>query len=240
MNDIKTSWKAFGLTIIYPWVIFFLILTAIFMVLQFFYADPILNITFSVLMSLSAGVLGGFATKKWEDLTEEKLMINKGLSAIRNLWHILGGIILIERRVGVYLIRYEDEKESKKITKEVIRTYLEEIIEKCFNSEVEILNSIEDWSDILPEYADVKPKIAEIREMNSRYNELIEQDKKLDERLEESNEITEDEMNKLRRERKELNNEIARLRNELNAKSYQLGTTFVTASPSRLSEKVCK
>jgi len=159
-------------------------------------------------------------------------MINKGLSAIRNLWHIFGGIILIERRVGFYLTRYEDEKESKNITKEVIRTYLEEIIEKCINSEVEIINAIEDWSDILPEYADVKKKFAEIIEMNGRYNELIELDKKFDQRIEEDDEITESEINILKRERKELKNEIARLRNELNKRSLQLGTTFVTASPS--------
>jgi hypothetical protein len=232
VNDIKTSWKDFGLTIIYPWAIFFLILTVIFLILQFIYNDPVLNITFSILMALSAGVLGGFATKKWERLPDEKLMINKGHSAIRNLWHIFGGIILIERRVGFYLTRYEDEKESKNITKEVIRTYLEEIIEKCINSEVEIINAIEDWSDLLPEYADVKIKFAEIIEMNGRYNELIDLDKKFDQRIEEEDEITESEINILKRERKELRNEIARLRNELNKKSLQLGTTFVTASPS--------
>jgi uncharacterized protein YdcH (DUF465 family) len=232
VNDIKTSWKDFGLTIIYPWAIFFLILTVIFLILQFIYNDPVLNITFSILMALSAGVLGGFATKKWERLPDEKLMINKGHSAIRNLWHIFGGIILTERRVGFYLTRYEDEKESENITKEVIRTYLEEIIEKCINSEVEIINAIEDWSDILPEYADVKIKFAEIIEMNGRYNELIELDKKFDQRIEDDEEITESEINILKRERKELKNEIARLRNELNKKSLQLGTTFVTASPS--------
>jgi len=43
VNDIKTSWKDFGLTIIYPWAIFFLILTVIFMILQFIYSDPVLN-----------------------------------------------------------------------------------------------------------------------------------------------------------------------------------------------------
>lgn len=230
MNDLTESWKAFILTVLYPWVLVFLIFTSVFVILQFYYFDLILNAIFSILISLSAGILGGIATKRWENLTEEKIITNKGRSAIRNLWHILGGISLIKRRVDVYRSRYEDETYKTNISEEVIKTYLEEIIEKCFNTEVEVLNSIEDWSDILPEFADVKPKIAEIQELNNRYNNLMEHAEQLDEELEQPEEKTEDEIKKLKKEKNELRREIVRLRNELKEKSSQLGTPLFTGS----------
>lgn len=168
MISLKHKWKAFFEIIFDPWILVFLISTVTLIVFQSNQTDKSISAILAVLISLSSAFLGGLIRKQWLDITEESVLIARGKSAIRSLKLLLGNVASVERRVCQYKERYAKQKQEA----ELIKICLEEIVEKCIVLEEEVLNSIENWTDIIPE-ADIKTQIGVISELKQSIESLM-------------------------------------------------------------------
>jgi Rps23 Pro-64 3,4-dihydroxylase Tpa1-like proline 4-hydroxylase len=117
------------------------------------------------------GLLGGVVSKKWDDLTQERIISTRAKSSVRNLQLLLDNSISLEKRVISFIKRITDPSNKNNVTSEVIKTYFEEIITQCLTIENFIINSIQDWTDILPQ-ANIESVITNIREMKNNIVEL--------------------------------------------------------------------
>ena len=91
------SWRAFFITFFHPWVLLLLVSTVALGILITRQENVTYIAILTVLMSIFSGILGGIIAKRWDDLNEEKKVVTKGKSAIRNLQHLFWAVILIER-----------------------------------------------------------------------------------------------------------------------------------------------
>ena len=179
MDDFKKRWGVFLSLIFDPWVILLTVALGL-----LFWQGPkqsgagFGSIVF-VMITLASAVLGGRITKQWVDVTEGGVVIARGKSAVRGLMLLLRNIASLERRVVRFLESDEGEEEIDQVT---ARNY-EEIVEFCSLLQEETVNSIENWTDILPE-ADIASRIGVITdlrlELESAGSELGELQSELD------------------------------------------------------------
>jgi hypothetical protein len=99
----------------------------------------------------------------WAELSDEKMIDARGRTAIRGLITLLNRLANLERRVTQYLER----QNTNNLDKEVVRTYFEEVVENYNSLQEDVLSSIEDWADLIPE-ADIRSEIGVITELKSR------------------------------------------------------------------------
>ena len=166
LAPVGKSWRALLNTLLNPWV---LLLVACVAFLQYkapglVGAPPFILTAFSVLLTISTVVLGGVVVRRWDELTEEKVLVARGETAIRSLKLLVDNVTAMRRRATQYLDRHMDEEARKRITHEVVRTYLEEVILNLKNLEIQSLGSIDNWKDIIPQ-ADVNTQVALVREL---------------------------------------------------------------------------
>jgi hypothetical protein len=116
---------------------------------------------------------------------------------------LLGNVSTLERRVGGYIERYTTNNPNP----DVVKLCFEEVVTKCIVIQEEALNSIENWTDIIPE-ADVKTQIGIISDLRLKEEKLTR------------------ELSELRTESQTTQGktaaQIAQLRNEINQKEEQL------------------
>jgi len=229
MLTLKERWKAFGIIIIDPWVIFLLTCTILLAIVLIRQTDAIIITIFTFLVSVFSGVLGGIVSKRWDDLTEEKVIVARAKSAHRSLELLLSSVITLERRVRLYIERHNDPKHKEQITPEVVRTYLEEIVEDSVGLEEKVINSIEDWKDIIPNFQ-FTTVLNLIRELNGNYNNTLTQLDQVNTSLKETKDKSEEEVNRLEKEKNEINKELSRIQKELWEKSIQVGVPTISGS----------
>jgi hypothetical protein len=181
------------------------------------------------LVSLFSGVLGGIVAKRWDDLTEEKVIVARAKSANRSLQLLLSSVIALERRVRLYIQRHNDAEHKSQITSEVVKTYLEEIVEASLGLEEEVINSIEDWKDILPDL-EINTVLNLIRELNGNYKDSLTQLEQVNAALQETKDKSEADVNKLKEEKNEIKKELSRIQKELSEKSFQVGVPSIGGS----------
>ena len=172
----KNSWKSFIKTIFTPWIIIFVL--AVFFVIRWsideankFVTNNLLVSLLSVVISILSAVIGAILYKRWTDFTESKVLVVRGKTAIRNLKMLLNNITQLREKVITFICP-RLEKEHSKETPEIV---MREIIDRCTNLQEETVNSIENWTDIIPE-AEIKTEIGEISKLQ---NELLEREKEL-------------------------------------------------------------
>ena len=229
MSPLKNRWKAFGTIIFDPMVISLLICTIGLSAVLILQTDLVIIAIFTFLVSLFSSVLGGIIAKRWDDLTEEKVIVARAKSAHRSLELLLSSVITLERRVRQYSERHTSLKYKEQITPEVIKTYLEEIVEDCVGLEEKVINSMEDWKDILPNL-EVKTVLNLIRELNGNYDIAQTQLADVNASLKETKDKSEEEVNKLVKEKKELSKELSRIQKELREKSILVGVPTISGS----------
>ena len=172
----KDSWKNFIRTIFNPWIIAFFL--AVFFVIRWsideankFVTNNLLVSLLSVVISILSAVIGAILYKRWTDFTESKVLVVRGKTAIRNLKMLLNNITQLREKVITFICPRLENEHSKETPEIVMR----EIIDRCTNLQEETVNSIEDWTDIIPE-AEIKTEIGEISKLQM---ELIEREKEL-------------------------------------------------------------
>ena len=229
MTPLRNRWKAFGVIIFDPWIILLLLCTFLLTSILLNITNVILVATVTFLVSLFSGVLGGIIARRWDDITQEKEIMARGKSANRSLQLLLSSLISIERRVRLYLQRYNDEEYNKKIYPEVIKTYFEEVIEECASLEENVINSIEDWTDILPN-VEIKTVLNFIRDLKSKYNDASAQLEQVNIDLREIRNKSEEEISELNKRRIDITEELSRIKKELRKKSAQIGVPSISES----------
>lgn len=180
VQTLKEKWKIFINLILDPWVVVLIIMTFAFIHYSTQIEDKKTLAIIAVIISLVSGVLGGVIANRWAQMTELKVLVARGKSAIRSLKLILLNISNIEKRTKEYIVRIDKENKECKL----IISNFEEVIEKCNILEEEIISSIENWTDIIPEVANLKTQIGLISEMKLRQAELEGDISSLNEKIE--------------------------------------------------------
>lgn len=160
-KKLKERWSTFINIILDPWVLI-LILGVITLILisSKTSGNESLKLLLTVLISIVSSVLGGLFVKRWSDINEEKIIVARGKSAIRSLKLLFQNIKMIENRVTKYIENLNTDKDDF----ELLKNQFEEVIEKCNMLGEENINSIEDWTDIIPE-ADITTQIGTLSEL---------------------------------------------------------------------------
>jgi hypothetical protein len=159
--ELCEKWKLFFNILLDPWLLILLISTIILVVFSNDSDNREFLLYINLLITLTSSLLGGFFSNKWASLTEKNVLEVRAKSAIRSLKLIFTTINNLENRTNLFLNRIKQEDENSGL----IKTNLEEIIEKCNILEEETINSIEDWTDIIPEVENVKSQIGLISEL---------------------------------------------------------------------------
>jgi hypothetical protein len=244
MKMIKSKWSAFFSIVFDPWILLAFSATAVLFYLLLNQSDRLLIALLTVLVSIASGIIGGIVTKKWDEVTGEAVLVARGKAAIRSLKLLLANTVSLERRVRLYLSRYNRARKDR-AKSDLVPTYLEDVIERCGILEEEVLSSIENWTDIIPE-ADVRTQIGLISDLKIRVDVLSQEAKALASELVESKGRSEKEIEALKVEKAQKGAELAKARRELAGRtldigaplssgSYQPGGGSIIVSPSSFS-----
>ncbi len=160
MKNLKKRWGEFFSIIFGPWTVVLIASVALLFIFSVGQTNTTIRSLFFVLITIASAILGGRITKNWVDITEGGIVISRGKSAVRSLKLLLRNISALEQRVK----KFEDRTDEIENHPEVTKRNYEEIIEICNLLEEEAVNSIENWTDIIPE-ADIKTQIGVISEL---------------------------------------------------------------------------
>jgi len=229
MSPQRNRLKTIREILFYPWIFLLFIGTLVITSIMLNQTNSIVIATSAFLVSLFSGVLGGIVVKRLSMITEEKLITAKGNSAYSSLQLILSNVISLERRVRLYLQRYNNIEYSKKINPEVINTYFEEVIEECVKLEEKLINSIEYWTDVLPD-VDIKPVLNLIRELKIEFNEKSAHLEQVINELRDTKNKSKEEISELNKGRMEITEDLLRMKKELQKKSAQIGIPSISES----------
>jgi hypothetical protein len=167
--SLKDSWKQFISIIFQPFVLILVLASVAAGYLAAHQSDPKIIALMTFIAAICGGALGGILTKQWSEMTEERVIVARGKTAVRALYLLLNNIAHLEKRTKIFLTRREAEDEEGEAEPVDTTVAFEEIIGLCRVLEEEALSSIENWTDIIPE-ADVKTQIG----MISKLQQLVE------------------------------------------------------------------
>jgi hypothetical protein len=156
------KWASFARALLDPWSVVSLIVTIVLFWASSATEDHQIGIILSGLAAVTAGVLGAIWTKSWLEMNEERVIVVRGRSAIRDLKLLLRNVSVFQLR----LLHYQDQSKSG-VSAEVSSLWLEEIAERTLTIQEEVVNAIEHWTDIVPE-ADIQTQIGAITELRER------------------------------------------------------------------------
>lgn len=151
MSNFKENWRGFLGAIFDPWVLVLFSLTSGMLALSYLFAPSIASNSnklifplFSFWTAVSAGILGSKIAKGLSDTKQWQVLITRGCSTLRDLRLLFTNLVSLENRITTCL------GQSNGLTSESLRVYFEEIIEKFTMLKEEVINSIEEWGDVIP------------------------------------------------------------------------------------------
>jgi len=153
LNSIKYQWVIFLNIIFQPLFILAVILAILTMYLSYNTADKSLSIYLYILSGLLTSIVGAVYYDNFTNISGNTVLIKKGKGAVRNLF------LLIDR------IRNISARSKDNAADEEIRNLLG-FIEK------DVYNSIQEWTDVIPEIADVQAYTNFITEKENEINEI--------------------------------------------------------------------
>lgn len=177
-QPLKQRWLTFLSVIVDPWTSILSIITTVVICMNAYNTNHIITVILSVLTIFSSGIIGARLMKTWADTQDKSILTARGRTTIRDLVLLIENIGVIKKRIHVYIAR-QNEEQSRKAT--IIS--FEELIEKCNILEREVINSIESWSDIIPD-TDISTKLEEISLTTKHINKEKLQKEHLKEELE--------------------------------------------------------
>lgn len=223
-NSLKYKWSNFINVMLDPWVVLLLISTIAGIFYSIKIEDKNIFAILTLIISIASGLLGGIIASRWAQMTELKVLVARGKSAIRSLKLILLNISNIEKRTKVYITRIDkDNKEHKSIT-----SNFEEVIEKCNTLEEEIINSIENWTDIIPEVANIKTQIGVISGMKLKYVELQKEISNLNQEITKNKEEGSKQKNELHKILSDKEIELTKTKQKLSEAESKINTSVLS------------
>lgn len=186
----------------------------------------------TVLIALSSALAGGVLARRWDDLAETGILVTRGKSAIRGLRILLLDIGQLELRVAGFLSKVSAEDQEA----ELFKTRYEELIGWCARLQEGVVNSIEEWTDIIPQ-ADVKTQIGQLSEMRSAIARLQEEREELIGQLESDRSKGAEERGRLERELKAKDRKLRETTERLRAKEAEFSFSGLGGIGRRLGAK---
>ncbi len=157
MKAFFKTWCDFLKAIVDPW-IFTIIALYVYLTIQINNTENQNIITLlTILISISSAVIGSILAKNLLIINGEDSLRARGKVSIRSLKLILGN-----------LYSFSKSLETKGSNKDIKEIYLSDIIERITILQEEVLSSIENWTDIIPE-ADVKTQIGIITSLKEDF-----------------------------------------------------------------------
>jgi gas vesicle protein len=225
MMPLKKSWTTFFNIVLDPWNLMLLIATAALFVVSVLQdrsgenASAVSLALLKVLLTLSSVILGGRITKQWMDRTESGILVVRGKVAIRNLKLLMHNVAELGTRVRVFISSMKEHPKSLRVI--TTRNY-EEIILKCDSLAEETVNSIENWTDIIPE-AGIRTEIGELSKLRGQLNERMIELGQLKKEIKETKTESEEEKANLKSQIRDKENEIWEVRSELLSQQAKFG-----------------
>ena len=157
------EWKNFAITIFSPWTVCLIAITLYFAYRTAGQKTPENIAIFTFILSIFSGVTGGLISKNWMDLTEQRVLVTRGKSAIRSLVLLIFNIGSAQLRVGEYSAEIEDLGDDEDPDSDLVANWLKEEILRLNNLREEAIKSVENWTDIIPE-ANIRPELAKFND----------------------------------------------------------------------------
>jgi hypothetical protein len=220
MESLKNRWKTFCNIVFDPTALVLILLTIALAILLTYQTDTKAVAAMTLILTVLAGIVGSVLSSRWKDIVDEKVIAARANSAVRNLKHLLTGLASLDRRATLFIKRCGEEDSQRSVT-----TEYEEIVDRCRIIEEEVLNAIEDWTDILPE-ADVKTQIGVITRLNDEVESLSEKIDSLESEKDAMKGKSEDAQKRHQEVIKELTNQLKETKSELRRKSIDFGASY--------------
>ncbi|HDZ04671.1 hypothetical protein LCGC14_0354350 [marine sediment metagenome] len=225
---LKSKWSRFLNIVGDPWVLCLLIITIVFIIYSSSTNNQELIAILTLIITLISGLLGGIISSRWTQTSELKVLVARGNSAIRSLKLILLNVNTIEKRTNDYIKNLDQENIEYKL----ISNNFQEVIEKCNILEEEIVSSIENWTDIIPEVANVKTQIGLISEMKNKEGILSKDIEDLHKEIESAKEEGSEEANKLREQLSSKSKQLEKTHAKLKDAEYKINNTALSGITS--------
>jgi len=234
MKSLLENWKAFIRTILDPWIVILLIATGILLVIsvrqgkQQTPPPAVYSALLNLMLIVSSGILGARLTKQWLDQTESGILVVRGKAAIRNLKLLMHNIATLGTRVRMFTHTLKDQAKSPKAI--TTRNY-EEIVSKCDSLAEEAVNSIENWTDIIPE-ANVRTQIGELTELRGQLNQRMSEFALLKKEIKETKSRSVEQNAQLKEQIEDKESKIRDLRSEILSQQTKVGSPILgTGAP---------
>ncbi len=220
MDSFLKKWGVFVSIILDPWTLCFIILTIFLGYHITLQKDPTILTLFSILLSLSSAVVGARILKEWVDITEGGIVVARGKSAVRGLKLLLNSIIALDKRID----QFSQQEHNKETITPIIINIIDELRGRCNLMAEEAVNSIENWTDIIPE-ADVKSQIGIISELKSNLESSNLDLGSLKKELSDTKGKSSEDIKKLERKVKDKELEIIQLQKQVRDSQISFGTS---------------
>ena len=152
MKTFLLKWYNFVKIVVDPWFILPAAFTVYFSIVINSTKEPNIITLLTVLISLFSGIAGSVLTKNIISINGEDALRARGKVSIRSLKLILGNLYSFGKRINT-------QKDNNQNVFSI-----QDIYERITILEEEVLSSIENWTDIIPE-ADMKTQIGIITEL---------------------------------------------------------------------------
>jgi|GEM_PF-6506140 len=206
----NARWAALARTILSPVPAILLLLAVVSILVDVLLVGSATGAVLVLLAALLSGVFGGSVAKEWGKLSEESATRARGQTTVRSLKLLFTNISLLQRRVAEYMARQQELQ----LSAEVIRTYLEEVAQRCLVINEEVISSIENWQDVLPE-ASVRARIGELVSLSEEAQALQSQRDALQRWAGQERDTSAEERERIRRELRAKESDLADTRKRL-------------------------
>ncbi len=227
-KGIGERWKSFIIMILDPIIVFLVVVSAGLLLSSLNQSDKAIITFMTILLSISTGLLGSAVSKKWDELTEKGIIYARGASAVRSLKLLLSHVNRLHRKAREYLLDFESEPEERDALR-ISRIYLRELADGIIGLMEEVLGSIENWTDIVPE-AKIETQVGIISELSAQLSDLEAELDAVNERLKAAEDSSQEQIAELISEKSRIERELAKARSELQMKEFEFRPTISSGS----------
>lgn len=174
----KSDWGAAVRIILQPPTLVFLSLAIGFLIGSVKENNKAAAISFTILTSLTTGILGSYVATKWSEHLDRRILTVRGKLAVIYLKVLLNCIDFTQQRVSQYVNQCKKKPESAEGGYYV---WLSETGEKLRYMYEQTVGCIETWSDVIPE-ANIRSEMSKLEELRQTTLALQSQREELEKR----------------------------------------------------------
>ena len=223
LKTFLSKWSSFLSMLVDPWSLITIILIVANLKLITSVDDSKIKLGLNLLLSIFSAALGARMWNEWTALTEGHILIARGKTAIRALKLLHNEVSSLECRARRYYSSDLKEPKATENLETIFKIGLEEVSERCTNLQESVINSIENWVDIIPE-ADVRTQIGMITALKIESTNLQKEIVNMRAELERSKNESQDEKQKV----KEKEEQLEKVKKELKEKNNNLNSSILS------------